>query len=77
LEAFDFDTKYTVTSATVYFSGANFANVQTAMINGNTLAPIKALMARCGPGSVISFDNVKVTGPDGSRTIDGKSIALY
>jgi gliding motility-associated protein GldM len=77
LEAFDFDTKYTVTSATVYFSGANFANVQTATINGNTLAPIKALMARCGPGSVISFDNVKVTGPDGSRTIDGKSIALY
>jgi gliding motility-associated protein GldM len=77
LENFDFDTKYTVTSATVYFSGANFANVQTATINGNTLAPIKALMARCGPGSVISFDNVKVTGPDGSRTIDGKSIALY
>jgi gliding motility-associated protein GldM len=77
LENFDFDTKYTVTSATVYFSGANFANVQTAAINGNNLGPIKALMARCGPGSVISFDNVKVSGPDGSRTIDGKSIALY
>ncbi|MGF2411597.1 type IX secretion system motor protein PorM/GldM [Ferruginibacter sp.] len=77
LENFDFDTKYTVTSATVYFSGANFANVQTAAINSNSLAPVKALMARCGPGSVISFDNVKVTGPDGSRTIDGKSIALY
>jgi gliding motility-associated protein GldM len=77
LEAFDFDTKYSVTSATVYFSGANFTSVQTAAINGNSLAPIKALMARCGPGSVISFDNVKVTGPDGSRTIDGKSIALY
>lgn len=77
LENFDFDTKYTVTSATVYFSGANFANVQTAAINSNSLAPVKALMARCGPGSVISFDNVKVSGPDGSRTIDGKSIALY
>ncbi|WP_462254931.1 type IX secretion system motor protein PorM/GldM [Ferruginibacter sp.] len=77
LEAFDFDTKYTVVSATVYFSGANFANVQTAAINSNSLAPVKALMARCGPGSVISFDNVKVSGPDGSRTIDGKSIALY
>jgi len=77
LEAFDFDTKYSVVSATVYFSGANFANVQTASINSNSLAPIKALMARCGPGSVISFDNVKVSGPDGQRTIDGKSIALY
>jgi gliding motility-associated protein GldM len=77
LEAFDFDTKYSVVSATVYFSGANFANLQTSAINSNSLAPIKALMARCGPGSVISFDNVKVTGPDGPRTIDGKSIALY
>jgi len=77
LENFDFDTKYSVVSATVYFSGANFSNVQTSSINSNSLAPIKALMQRCGPGSVISFDNVKVTGPDGSRTIDGKSIALY
>lgn len=77
LEAFDFDTKYNVVSATVYFSGANFSSVQTAAITSNSLAPIKALMQRCGPGSVISFDNVKVSGPDGSRTIDGKSIALY
>ncbi len=77
LENFDFDTKYSVVSATVYFSGANFSNVQTAALTGNNLAAIKALMARCGPGSVISFDNVKVTGPDGQRTIDGKSIALY
>ena len=77
LENFDFATQYNITSATVYFSGANFPNVQTASITSNNLGAIKALMARCGPGSVISFDNVKVTGPDGSRTIDGKSIALY
>jgi gliding motility-associated protein GldM len=77
LENFDFATEYKITNATVYFSGANFPNVQTAAITSNNLGSIKALMARCGPGSVISFDNVKVTGPDGSRTIDGKSIALY
>ena len=77
LENFDFDTKYSIVSATVYFSGANFSNVATASLNSNSLAAIKTLMARCGPGSVISFDNVKVTGPDGARTIDGKSIALY
>jgi gliding motility-associated protein GldM len=77
LENFDFDTKYSIVSATVYFFGANFSSVQAASITSNSLAPIKALMARCGPGSVISFDNVKVTGPDGARTIDGKSIALY
>lgn len=77
LENFDFDLKYQVVSATVYFSGANFPNVVTASINGNNLAAIQAQMQRCGPGSVISFDNIKVSGPDGTRSIEGKSIALY
>jgi gliding motility-associated protein GldM len=77
LENFDFDLRYSVVSATVYFSGANFPNVVTASISGNSLAPLASFMQRCGPGSVISFDNIKVSGPDGTRSIDGKSIALY
>lgn len=77
LENFDFDTKYSVVSATVYFSGANFANVVTTAINSNSLASLSAMMQRCGPGSVVTFDNVKVSGPDGVRVIEGKSIALY
>lgn len=77
LENFDFDTKYSVTGATVYFSGANFPNVVTASINSNSLAGLASMIQRCGPGSVITFDAVKVTGPDGGRTIEGKSIALY
>jgi hypothetical protein len=77
LENFDFDLKFNVTSATVYFSGANFPNVATATLQGNNLAPLSSFMSRCGPGSVITFDNVKVQGPDGPRTIEGKSIALY
>lgn len=77
LENFDFDLKYNVVSATVYFSGANFPNVVTASLNGNSLGGLATYMQRCGPGSVISFDNIKVSGPDGTRSIDGKSIALY
>ncbi len=77
LENFDFDLKFTIVSATVYFSGANFSNVATATISGNSLAPIKALMAKCGPGSSITFVNVKVQGPDGVRSIDERSITLY
>lgn len=77
LENFDFDTRYNVVSATVYFSGANFPNVVQLPLTGNNLASLHAMMQRCGPGSVITFDNVKVSGPDGTRTIDGKSIALY
>ena len=74
---FIYDVHYTVVSATVYFSGAGFTNVVTTSINGNSLASIQNYMQRCTPGSVVTFDNVKVSGPDGVRIIDGKSIALY
>jgi gliding motility-associated protein GldM len=77
LENFDFDLTFKVVSATVYFSGAGFPNVVTSAISGNNLDPIKSFFSRCGPGSVVTFDNVKVQGPDGIRGIDGKSIALY
>ncbi len=74
---FIYDVRYTVVGATVYFSGANFPNVATAAISNNSLAPLDAYIKRCGPGSVITFDNIKVSGPDGTRVIEGKSIALY
>ncbi len=77
LEAFDFDLKYAVVGATVYFSGANFPNPATGSITSNSLAPIAALMARCGPGSSITFVSIKVQGPDGVRQIDERSITLY
>ncbi|MBC7889396.1 MAG: gliding motility protein GldM [Ferruginibacter sp.] len=78
LENFDFAANFSVVNATVYFSGANFANVQTATLNGNNLTPLNALMQRAGPGTSITFDNVKVQGPDGKqRTIQGVGIVLY
>ena len=77
LEQFDFDLKFNVVGATVYFSGANFPNVTTRSISSNSLASLQAEMQKCGPGSVISFDNIKVAGPDGTRSIEGKSIALF
>jgi gliding motility-associated protein GldM len=77
LENFDFDLKFQIVSATVYFSGANFPNVAQMALTGNNLSALASLIAKCGPGSVITFDNVKVQGPDGVRGIDGKSIALY
>ncbi|MEJ7627352.1 MAG: gliding motility protein GldM [Ferruginibacter sp.] len=76
LENFDFDVRYSVTSATVYFSGAGFPNVVTATINSNSLASLNSYIQRCQPGSNITFDNVKVSGPDGGRTIQGVGIIL-
>lgn len=77
LENFDFDLKYSVVSATVYFSGAGFPNVQTTTLNGGGLGGLSAFLSRCGPGSVVTFDNVKVSGPDGTRSVEGRSISLY
>lgn len=77
LENFDFDLKFNVVGATVYFSGANFPSVATGSISSNSLAPVKGLISKCGPGSSITFVGIKVQGPDGVRTIDERSITLY
>jgi len=44
LENFDFDLKFNIVSANVYFSGANFPSVVPGSISSNSLAPIKALI---------------------------------
>lgn len=76
-EDFLFNIKYTVVSASVYFSGANFPSTATGTISNGNLSGVKALIDRCGPGSSITFVNIKVQGPDGVRTIDEASIVLY
>ena len=80
LENFDFDARFNVVSATVYFAGAGFTGgVQTANITGGSLAGISAQLARCLPGTTVIFDNVKVQGPDGPvRTIqNAPGFSLY
>ena len=77
LENFDFDLKFNVVSATVYFSGANFPNPAVGQLQGNNFSSLSSYVQRCGPGSSITFDNIKVQGPDGVRSIDAKSITLY
>ncbi len=78
LENFDFDARFNIVSATIYFSGANFSNVQSAEIHGGSLEGIKSLLQRCIPGTSVTFDNVKVQGPDGKiRSITGPGFILF
>ena len=78
LKDFEFDITYNVVSATVYFSGTNFKNLETGFIKSNSLVPIRNLMARCAPGTMVVFDNVKVIGPDKLiRPIQGTSYLLH
>lgn len=78
LENFDFDARFNIVSATIYFSGANFPNVQSAEIHGGSLEGIRAQLQKCIPGTSVTFDNVKVQGPDGViRNITGPGFILY
>jgi len=78
LEGFDFDAHFNIVSATMYFSGANFSNVQSAEIHGGSLEGVKSLLQKSIPGTSVTFDNVKVQGPDGIvRSIPGPGFILY
>ena len=78
MKDFDFDVQFKVVSATVYFTGTNFKNVEKGSINSTSLKPIKDQMQRCAPGSIVIFDEVKVLGPDNAiRPINGISLLLY
>lgn len=79
LENFDFEARFSVISATVYFAGANFPSVQTVSLSGGNLGALSAQLSRCVPGTSVIFDNVKVQGPDGKvRTIqNAPGFSLY
>lgn len=78
LPDFEFDIRFDVVGATVMFLGANFNGVETGFITSNSLKPVKHLMNRCLPGSIVVFDDVKVKGPDNLvRKIPGISLSLY
>lgn len=77
LKDFVFDIQYNIVSATVYFSGTNFRGVESGYITSSSLKPIRSLMTRCAPGTMVVFDRVKVIGPDKEvRTIQGTSYML-
>lgn len=78
LKGFDFEYHYSILSATVYFSGANFPSTQTATISGGSLAGIQSQLAKCIPGTSVTFDNVRVQGPGGPvKSIPGPGFILY
>ncbi|MEO8414402.1 MAG: gliding motility protein GldM [Ginsengibacter sp.] len=78
LKYFDFEYRYNIVSATVYFTGANFPTLQQASISGGSLAGIQAQLAKCIPGTSVNFDNVRVQGPGGPiMSIPGPGFVLY
>jgi hypothetical protein len=72
LENFVFDgVQYTVTGYTIYLTGAGFPDPQYRQVNGNTFDAVQDLINKAKPGTTVTLDEVKVTGPGGSRRIPG------
>jgi hypothetical protein len=49
LENFDFAANFSVVSAKVYFSGANFPSTQQAPLSGNNLEPLRSFIPKNRP----------------------------
>lgn len=78
LKDFDFEYRYSLISATVYFTGANFPSTVSATIQGGSLASLKQHLDKCIPGTTVNFDNVRVQGPGGPvKSIPGAGFVLY
>jgi gliding motility-associated protein GldM len=70
LENFDFEAKFQVTGATVYFNNPGDRNVKQITLSSGNLSQAAQYMQTLAPGSTVTFDNIKVVGPDGQpRTI--------
>lgn len=77
LKNFDFDYHYSIVSANVYFSGANFPNIRQETIKNGNLSSLSELMRLCIPGTTVIFDNVRVQGPGGPvKSIPGAGFIL-
>jgi len=61
---------FTVTSYTFYCAGAGFMEAPgVRQVGSNSFAPVQDLIQRCRPGTTVVLDEIRVTGPGGSRRL--------
>lgn len=71
LENFVFEgVQFTVTSYTIVFQAAGFnEGLQFRQVKGNRFDAVRDLIERCRPGTAVTIDEIKATGPGGTRTL--------
>jgi len=78
LENFVFEgVTFTVTGYVIYLTGAGFPDPQFRQVSGNSFAPVQDLINKAKPGTTITVDEVRASGPGGSRRIPGVFFNLY
>jgi len=71
LENFVFEgVKFNVTGYTIVCQGSGFPEgLQFRQVSGASFNPVRDLIEKCRPGSAVTIDEIKVSGPGGSRTL--------
>ena len=70
LENFVFEgVKFNITSFTIVFTGAGFLNLQARQVTGDTFDSVKDLIDKAKPGTTVTIDEIRASGPGGSRPL--------
>lgn len=71
LENFVFEgVQFNVTGYTIVCQGAGFSEgLQYRQVSGASFNPVRDLIEKCRPGSAVTIDEIKVSGPGGSRQL--------
>lgn len=78
LENFVFEgVKFTVTSFTITATGAGYPEFMHKTISGNSFGAAQDLIERAKPGSTIMLDDIRASGPGGSRTLAPVAFNLF
>ncbi|ANI90668.1 gliding motility protein GldM [Arachidicoccus ginsenosidimutans] len=78
LENFVFEgVKFTVTSFTITCSGAGYPEFTHKAVSGNLFAPVRDIIERAKPGCTITLDDIRASGPGGSRTLAPIAFNLF
>lgn len=79
LENFVFEgVKFTVTGYTIVCTGAGFNPLKFENVNGASFDPVRnTLIEQCRIGTTVTIDNIRVSGPGGSRLLPPIVYNLY
>ncbi|HEU0227322.1 MAG TPA: GldM family protein, partial [Arachidicoccus soli] len=78
LEDFIFEgVRFTVTGYTMTFAGAGYPEFMHKVVNGNSFSSVRDLIERAKPGSTITIDEIRASGPGGSRLLAPIAFNLF
>ena len=78
LENFVFEgVKFTIVEYTMTFAGAGYPEFMHKAVSGNSFNAVRSMIERAKPGSTITIDEIRASGPGGTRTLPPIAFNLY